>query len=224
MRLARFLHRSPAFNGVQHNRGEQRMYVCIDAGHGGADTGVIGFGATEKWITGEAAVRTGETLYTAGCMVFFTRMGDRKVSLPERLRSVRDSQADLFLSLHCAHSPWAAHRGLELFYPRGDPRSQAWADALLRAVETRLNGRTIARGARPISWRYRCAGSGLLNAVGARMPACLIQLGFLSNPLDAWLLQERFFLDDLARGIAAATLAWQRRLDTAHARPEGVKG
>ena len=191
------------------------MYVCIDAGHGGPDRGAAGFGATEKWITGEVAARAGEMLYTAGCLVFFTRIGDRKVSLAERVRSVEETGADLFVSLHCAHSPWPEQRGVVLHYPRGDQRSQAWAETILRAAEARLNGRTIARGARPAPWRHCCAGSALLKSVRAQMPACLIQLGFLSNPLDAWLLQERFFLDDLARGLVAATLTWQRRLDHA---------
>jgi N-acetylmuramoyl-L-alanine amidase len=188
------------------------MYICIDAGHGGKDDGAAGFGALEKWVTGEVAVRAGEMLHMAGCLVFFTRIGDRKVSLPERTRSLQEAGADLFLSLHCAQSPWPEQRGVTLFYPRGDLPSQAWAETLLRATIERLNGRTIARGARPLDWRHRCPGSALLRAARSRMPASLIQLGFLSNPYDAWLLQERFYLDDLARGIAAAALTWQRRL------------
>jgi N-acetylmuramoyl-L-alanine amidase len=191
------------------------MYVCIDAGHGGPDIGAAGFGATEKWITGEVAVRAGEMLYTAGCLVFFTRIGDRRVSLTERVRAVQETGADLFVSLHCAQSPWPEQRGVQLYYPRADQRSQAWAETILRAAEARLNGRTIARGARPMPWRHRCGASALLKAVRVQMPVCLVQLGFLSNPLDAWLLQERFFLDDLARGLVAATLTWQRRLDQA---------
>jgi N-acetylmuramoyl-L-alanine amidase len=191
------------------------MYVCIDAGHGGGDIGAAGFGATEKWITAEVAARAGEMLYAAGCLVFFTRIGDRRISLTERLRSVEETGAELFISLHCAHSPWREPRGLELYYPRADARSQAWAETNLRAAEARLNGRTVARGARPMPWRPRCGASALLKAVRVRMPACLVQLGYLSNPLDAWLLQERFFLDDLARGLVAATLTWQQQLDHA---------
>lgn len=191
------------------------MYVCIDAGHGGPDRGATGFGATEKWVAGEVAARAGEALYTAGCLVFLTRIGDRKVSLTERVRSVAETGADLFVSLHCAASPWPEQRGVGLYYARGDQRSQAWAETILRATEARLNGRTIARGARPIPWRDRCGGSSLLRSVRSQMPACLLQLGYLSNPLDAWLLQERFFLDDLARGLAAAVLTWQRRLGPA---------
>jgi N-acetylmuramoyl-L-alanine amidase len=111
------------------------MYVCIDAGHGGADIGAAGFGATEKWITGEVAMRAGEMLYGAGCLVFFTRLGDRRVSLTERVRTVEETGADLFVSLHCAQSPWPEPRGLELYYPRADQRSQTWSETILRAVQ-----------------------------------------------------------------------------------------
>jgi N-acetylmuramoyl-L-alanine amidase len=40
-----------------------------------------------------------------------------------------------------------------------------------------------------------------------------VELGFLSHPHDARLLQDRRYLDDLARGLAAAALAWQQRAD-----------
>jgi len=203
------------------------MYVCIDAGHGGPDAGLCGHGAVEKWIAGEVAVRTGEMLHTAGCLVFFTRIGDRKVSMAQRARAAQETGADLFLSLHCAQSPWPAQRGLGLFYPRGDGRSQAWAEMVLRAAEARLNGRTIARGSRPLLWQHRGGGFTLLRAVHHQMPACLIELGFVSNPLDAWLLQERFFLESLARGIAAAALTWRQQLEqplTGREAPRGRGG
>ena len=200
------------------------MYVCIDAGHGGPDAGVRGYGAVEKWIAGEVAVRAGEMLHTAGCLVFLTRIGDRKVSLPQRVRAAQETGADLLLSLHCAQSPWTAQRGLGLFYPGDDGRSQAWADTVLRAAESRLNGRTIARGARPVLWHQRSTGFGLLRAIHQQMPACLIELGFVSNPLDAWLLQERFFLDTLARGITLAALAWRQQMEQPLMAPEEPHG
>jgi N-acetylmuramoyl-L-alanine amidase len=191
------------------------MYVCIDAGHGGPDRGAAGFGAVEKWITAEVALRAGELLHAGGCLVFLTRVGDRRVSLPERLRTARDTGAELFLSLHCGQSLRPEPRGLTVFHPRGDICSQAWAEAVLRAAEARISGHTVARGAQPLSWRSGCGSASLLKAVGARMPACLVELGCLSNPHDARLLQQRLFLDDLARGLAGAVLAWQRRLEQA---------
>ncbi len=187
------------------------MYVCIDAGHGGSDRGAAGHGACEKAVAAEVALRLGELLHAGDCLVFLTRVGDRRVGVPERVRAARETGADLFVSLHCSHSPWPEQRGLAVFYARGDDGSRAWAEQVLRGTEARLGGRTIARGARPISWRHR-GGAALLNALRETMPACLLELGFLSNPADARLLQERWFLDDLARGLTASVLAWRDRL------------
>jgi N-acetylmuramoyl-L-alanine amidase len=186
--------------------------MCIDAGHGGADAGAIGFGAVEKGIAAEVALRTAELLHGAGCLVFLTRVGDRRVTLAQRLMTAQGAGADLFLSLHCSLSPWQEQRGVTAFYGRGEWMAQAWAETVTRAAASRLAGRTPARGAQPIRWRDRCAGAALLHALRGRMPACLVELGHLSNPHDARLLQDRLFLDDLARGLAAAALAWREWL------------
>ena len=111
-----------------------------------------------------------------------------------------------------------------MFYPRGDAISHGWAEMVLRAAETRLNGRTIARGARPAPWQHRTGGFALLRAVHYQMPACLVELGFVSNPLDAWLLQERFFLETLARGITLAAMAWRQQREQPLTAPEGPRG
>jgi N-acetylmuramoyl-L-alanine amidase len=188
------------------------MYVCIDPGHGGSDVGAAGFGTAEKWVTGEVALRTGALLHAAGCIVFLTRVGDRRVSLPQRLRTAQETEAELFVSLHCSQSPWPDQRGLEFFYPRGDGRSQVWAETVGRLAAAYLHGRTLVRGAQPISGRNRCGSAALLRAVCPEMPVCLAELGFLSNSHDARRLQQRPFLDDLARTLAASVLTWRRQL------------
>jgi N-acetylmuramoyl-L-alanine amidase len=187
------------------------MYVCIDAGHGGTDLGATGYGTAEKWVTAAVALRTGALLHAAGCIVFLTRVGDRRVSLPQRLRAAQESDAELFLSLHCGQSPWPDQRGLEFSYPRGDDRSERWADTLGRVAAAHLNSRTLIRGAQPVGGRSRASSAALLRAVSPHMPACLAELGFLTNPHDARHLQQRLFLDDLARTLAAAVLSWRRQ-------------
>jgi N-acetylmuramoyl-L-alanine amidase len=210
------------------------MYVCIDPGHGGPDEGAVGYGAAEKWVTAAVALRTGALLHAAGCIVFLTRVGDRRVSLPQRLRTAQESDAELFLSLHCGQSPWPDQRGLEFFYSRGDDRSQRWAETVGRVAAAHLNGHTLVRAAQPIGGRTRTGSADLLRAVSPQTPACLAELGFLTNPHDARRLQQRLFLDDLARTLAAAVLAWRRQfllpvadLNTEtrrHGEGEGVRG
>jgi N-acetylmuramoyl-L-alanine amidase len=145
--------------------------------------------------------------------VFLTRMGDHRVSLPLRIQTAQRTGADLFLSLHCGRSTRADQRGVKVFYSRGDELSQAWAELVANALQQRLQGRTTAHGARPLHWRRRAGAARLLKAVRAQMPACRVELGFLSHPHDARLLQDRRYLDDLARGLAAAALAWGQDRD-----------
>src|SRR5207247_967239 len=116
-------------------RGGTTMYVCIDAGHGGSDAGAVGGGTCEKWVTAEVALRAGELLHAAGCLVFLTRIGDRRVTLPQRLHAAQETGAELFLSLHCGLASRPEPRGLTVLYPRGDACSQAWAETVLRAAE-----------------------------------------------------------------------------------------
>jgi N-acetylmuramoyl-L-alanine amidase len=77
--------------------------VVIDPGHGGMDPGAIGGSGTilEK----EVALRTGLALRdqleaTGRYRVIMTREDDRIVPLPDRLQIARQSQGELFISLH----------------------------------------------------------------------------------------------------------------------------
>jgi N-acetylmuramoyl-L-alanine amidase len=75
----------------------------IDPGHGGVDPGAIG--STTKILEKEVALRTGLALRhrleaTGRYKVVMTRDDDRIVRLRDRLRIARESQGELFISLH----------------------------------------------------------------------------------------------------------------------------
>jgi len=46
---------------------------------------------------------------------------------------------------------------------------------------------------------------------GARMPAVLVELGFLSHPLEARRLRSASYQEALARGLAQGIAAWRSR-------------
>jgi N-acetylmuramoyl-L-alanine amidase len=77
--------------------------IVIDPGHGGVDPGAIG--STTKILEKEVALRTGLALRhqleaTGRYKVIMTREDDRIVRLRDRLRIARESQGELFISLH----------------------------------------------------------------------------------------------------------------------------
>jgi N-acetylmuramoyl-L-alanine amidase len=80
----------------------QRIIV-IDPCHGGVDPGAIG--STGIILEKEVALRMGRALRdqleaTGRYQVVMTREDDRKVALPDRLQIARQSQGELFISLH----------------------------------------------------------------------------------------------------------------------------
>ena len=77
--------------------------IVIDPGHGGVDPGAIG--STTQILEKEVALRTGLALRerleaTGRYRVIMTRDDDRIVRLRERLQIARQSEGELFISLH----------------------------------------------------------------------------------------------------------------------------
>jgi N-acetylmuramoyl-L-alanine amidase len=82
--------------------GAERI-VVIDAGHGGVDPGAIG--STTKILEKDVALRMGLALRrqleaTGRYKVVMTRSDDRSLRLRDRLRVARESEGELFISLH----------------------------------------------------------------------------------------------------------------------------
>jgi len=77
--------------------------VCVDAGHGGRDTGTQnGDGVSEKDITLAIAKVVAERIRDElGLEVVMTREDDRLVGLRERTEIANRARADLFISIHC---------------------------------------------------------------------------------------------------------------------------
>lgn len=77
--------------------------IVIDPGHGGVDPGAIG--RTSGILEKEVALRMGVALRdqleaTGRYQVIMTRADDRSVGLRDRLHIARQSQGELFISLH----------------------------------------------------------------------------------------------------------------------------
>lgn len=78
------------------------LIIAIDPGHGGRDPGAIGpSGTMEKNIALQVSERlVAEFNRTDGFKPVIARRDDRFLSLRDRVRFARDSDADLFLSIH----------------------------------------------------------------------------------------------------------------------------
>ncbi|MBF0470474.1 MAG: N-acetylmuramoyl-L-alanine amidase [Gammaproteobacteria bacterium] len=97
---------------------EQRdIIVAIDAGHGGEDPGAIGPGGlTEKSVVLAIARELQKLVSSArGLQAVMIRDGDYFVSLRDRMRKARSSEADLMISIHADSFTDARVKGASVY-------------------------------------------------------------------------------------------------------------
>ena len=95
----------------------KKWVVFIDAGHGGKDPGAIGKAGTyEKIITLAAAKELARQLSkTDKITPILARNDDRYLRLRQRINMARQSQADLFISLHADSAHSSSAHGISVF-------------------------------------------------------------------------------------------------------------
>ena len=197
--------------------------VCIDPGHGGKDTGKAQGRNFEKRYTLLLAEDTAKLLKQQGFKVVMTRTKDETVDLPERPQLASRAGADLFVSLHYnAADPGV--RGVEVFClaPPGMNSSDDGGGRSIRPAEA---GNT--QDERNVLLAYQMqkniTRSLPLEDLGlkrshfevlrlARMPAILIEGGFLSNAADARNIYDSAFRQRMARAIVDGIIDYKRAL------------
>jgi N-acetylmuramoyl-L-alanine amidase len=94
----------------------KKLLIVVDAGHGGNDPGALGNSLREKDINLKASLELSEILKAKGFDVKLTRADDRYLKLAERTAFANNSNADIFISLHCNALPKGKHAsGTELY-------------------------------------------------------------------------------------------------------------
>jgi N-acetylmuramoyl-L-alanine amidase len=170
--------------------------ICIDAGHGGRDSGTLGAdGALEKTITLDIAGRVRRRLEAEGATVVMTRTDDRFVSLDARASTSNKAAAGLFVSIHANgfHEPDV--RGFEIYYFNGAHSSKAVeaAEAIERAMHDALDTRD--RGVRRADFSVLAA---------TQCPAVLVEVGYMTNPDEAARLARADYRQQIADALVAA--------------------
>lgn len=91
--------------------------VVIDAGHGGKDPGSVGKNTQEKNITLDIALKVGSYIEKnhKDVEVIYTRKDDTFIGLNERSQIANESEANLFISIHCNSNPSSSPYGTETY-------------------------------------------------------------------------------------------------------------
>lgn len=173
------------------------MRVTVDAGHGGYDPGAVGpNGLQEKDVTLVVSKLLATKLQQAGIEVILTRDSDQTPwgpndDLQTRCRIANEWGADLFVSVHCNSAANPAACGTETYAYKpggqGERFARAVQDELIRALGLTDRG---VKYANYYVLRY------------TNMPAILVELAFISNPIEERLLGKPDFQDLCATAIA----------------------
>ena len=185
--------------------------IVIDAGHGGADGGAVASdGTCEKDINLNIAKDVRAVLVSLGFECVMTREDDVMLSdgsggsakmndLKKRV-AVTEGRDCIFVSIHQNKFPQDTCSGAQVYYSKNDADSEALANAVQECVRTYIQ---------PINTRrIKQAGSEIFVLDRCRVPAILIECGFLSNPAELLKLKDEEYQKKLACAIAAATATY----------------
>lgn len=168
--------------------------IMLDAGHGGQDPGAVYKGRQEKNDNLKLALAVGEILKNKGIDISYTRTGDVYQTPFEKAQLANQAGVDYFISFHRNSSPKEnQYNGAEvLIYDKSGIKYQM-AENILGALGE-VGFREIGVKERP----------GLVVLRRTRMPALLIETGFINSEEDNKLFDNKF--SDIAQGIADAIL------------------
>ena len=168
--------------------------IMLDAGHGGRDPGAVYNGRQEKDDTLALALAVGEILQERGIDVLYTRTTDVYESPYQKAMEANAAGADFFISIHRNSSPEAnTYSGVEsLVYNKSGIKLE---------MAENINEQLEAAGFVNLGVKER---PGLVVLRRTRMPAVLVEVGFINSDTDNMLFDNNF--DDMALAIAEGIL------------------
>lgn len=169
--------------------------IILDAGHGGWHNGAVYEGRLEKDDALALTLAVGRILEDNGVNVLYTRMDDTYRSPEERAAAANETEADYFVSIHRNASPYPGqYSGVEtLVYNKNGA-----AGRLAEAINRNLEG---------VGFINQGVGerTNLVVLNRTRMPAVLVEAGFINTPADNYLFDARF--QEIAQAVADGILA-----------------
>ncbi len=168
--------------------------VYLDAGHGGYDNGASDGNRREKNDTLRLALAVGEILQNNGIDVGYTRVEDVYDSPLRKAQIANEAGADLFVSFHRNAAEYRnQYNGVQTLIFDNSGVKKQMADAINEAL--------AEVGFKNIGTEVR---RDLAVLRRTKMPALLVEAGFIDSDTDNAIFDENF--DDMAQAIAYAIL------------------
>lgn len=175
--------------------------IYVDPGHGGRDPGALYKDLHESDINLEISNILTEKLEKKGAIVYQIRKGDydlanpkaserKRSDLQNRVKLIDNSNIDMYLSVHLntyASSTW---KGAQVFYDDVNPENKKLADIIQKSFKENLKS---SRKPKEISTLYMYRN--------IRKPGVLLEVGFLTNPNERYLLQQKNYQSKICDAI-----------------------
>lgn len=189
--------------------------IVIDAGHGGEDGGASTYGgAPEKELNLLIANDLRDMLLAVGINVVMTRESDtllydknsdykghkKSMDLANRLKIARETDNALLISIHMNAFPEEKYKGLQVYYSKNVPDSQA----LARLIQEN-NKRTLSPDN---NRKIKAAGKNIYLLDRFDKAAILIECGFLSNTEERERLNDPEYRQELSACFLASLLEY----------------
>lgn len=176
------------------------LLIAVDAGHGGNDIGAQSEMKKykEKNLALTAAMMLRRHLKDLGYHVVLTRKKDVFVPLRQRTTTANKENANLFISIHFNSAPNKKAEGVEIFYYEPQNKNEE------RSVKSKiLSQHVLSHIVKYTKAQSRGVKTASFHVVKyTKMPAILVEGGFLSNEKETHKLKNPKYLNRIAYGTA----------------------
>lgn len=189
---------------VSNESAGKEKVIVIDAGHGGADPGMVGIGGLEeKGINLAVSMKLKESLENQGFTVVMTRTEDqglyqegtrnKKVQdMQKRIEIMEKAKPLLAVSIHQNSYTEESVKGPQVFYYESSAEGQKLAVSIQNALNTELSVERPRKEKGNTSYFLLKKSPCVLN---------IVECGFLTNEKEAELLQTEEYQQKIVEAV-----------------------
>lgn len=185
--------------------------IVIDAGHGGEDGGAVANNNVEKDINLSISKKLKDIFKASGFIVITTRdkdkmintngssLRERKVSdMKNRLELFNKNENNIVVSIHQNKFSQEKYSGTQVFYSKNNPQSEIMAEYIRKNIAKLIQPEN-ERAAKP-------ADGSIYLLYNSKVPAVIVECGFISNYTEANKLKDNNYQKKLAFAIYSGVL------------------
>lgn len=169
--------------------------IAIDPGHGGFDPGALGTnGMDEKDLNLAIAQKLANILRQAGAAVVLTRETDAPLAhtkngdLQARVDMVRESNADIFITIQCNSDPNSSYHGAQTFYYPSSEQGKLLETDIQKEIKQVLNN----------THRQPQKHGETYMLKNLDIPSVIVEVGFISHPEEEKSLNDSRYQNKMA--------------------------